>query len=281
MFFTRRLPTRYLLGASMLCAALPLSVTAQGNGTPPSTLPAPDATARLREVLPPDVADRVIARITEARSKGLAAAALEQRALKFAARGIAPAAIERSVSEQLERQQRVRETLRGARSGAPAGDELDAGAEAMRQGVSGANIAALAKAAPSGRSLSVPLAVLGELQARGLPSDEALARVQERLAARATDREMAELPVQARDGQARNADNAAGAMSAANRPDGTGKPALTGRELAATKRPASAGGNAAPGGPPTGVPAAPRGNGNRPVTPPRPGTPPRKGPPAP
>lgn len=242
---------------------------AQSSGSTsnrPTTLPAQDPIARLREVLPADVAERMIAQITEARSKGLAASALEQRALKFAARGVAPAQIERSVAEQAARQERAANVLKGARAAKASGDEIDAAAESMRQGVDGKTIAALASSAPSGRSLAVPLAVLGELQDRGLPSDEALARVRERLQAKATDRELAELPAAA---------NGNGNGLAKGRPADAGKPALTGRDLAATKRPAAAGGagngNGA-GGPPAGVPAAPgKGKGKAPVTPPGPG----------
>lgn len=255
-----------LLTVGMAMAAPSAGAQTTGNtGNRPTTLPAQDPIARLREVLPADVAERVIARITEARGKGLAASALEQRALKFAARGVAPAQIERSVAEQAVRQERAADVLKGARAAKASGDEIDAAAESMRQGVDGKTISALASSAPSGRSLAVPLAVLGELQDRGLPSDEALARVRERLQAKATDRELAELPAAANANGNRNG-------LAKGRPADAGKPALTGRDLAATKRPAAAGGagngNGA-GGPPAGVPAAPgNGKGKAPVTPP-------------
>src|SRR5450759_258759 len=65
--------------------------------------PARDPSARLREVLPADVAQRVLARIADARARQLPAAALENRALKFAAKGVAPINIERSVNEQANR----------------------------------------------------------------------------------------------------------------------------------------------------------------------------------
>ena len=60
-------------------------------------VPARDPSARLREVLPPDVATRVLARIADARAHQLPADALENRALKFAAKGVDPRSIERSV----------------------------------------------------------------------------------------------------------------------------------------------------------------------------------------
>lgn len=184
--------------------------------------PASDPSARLREVLPPDVAERVLARIAAARSRDLPApaiTALENRALKFASRGVAPAEIERAVGQHADRMLRSREAIETARAAKASGEEIDAGAEAMRQGVDGATVSALAKTAPSGRSLAVPLFVVGQLVERGLPSDAALARVQERLTARATDRELERLP-----GEQGNRPATAGQGRPADRPGATGRP---------------------------------------------------------
>ena len=189
-----------------------------------------DPSARLREVLPADVAERVLATIADARSRGLPAQALERTALKGAARSVPPAEIERAVMAQEQRLEKSKANLMGAQNREPSGDEIEAGAEALRQGADGKSVSELAKSAPSGRSLAVPLHVLGSLVARGLPSDEALAKVLERLNARAEDAQLAQLPEQV-----------------GSHP--TGKPDLTGPDLAGTKRPASA------GGPPAGVPA--------------------------
>ncbi|MEX2152683.1 MAG: hypothetical protein WD825_05040 [Gemmatimonadaceae bacterium] len=205
--------------------------------------PAEDPTQRLREVLPAEVADRVVAKIAEARSRGLPAAALEQRALKFAARGVSPADIERSVGEQSARMERVQAILQQARGRRPANDEVNGGAEALRMGVDGAQVSALARGAPSGRSLAVPLLVIGSLVDRGLPSDQAMQRVLARLEARATDADLERLPGEV-----------------------AGKPAQTGRDLADTKRPEAAGaGRPAAAGPPSGVPAN-AGSGARPTS---------------
>lgn len=154
---------------------------------------AADPSARLREVLPADVAERVLATIAEARARQLppaAVAALENRALKFASRGVEPRRVEQSVREHAGRMQEARSAIEGGRGTSAAGDEIDAGAEAMRQGVNGEAVSALAKSAPSGRSLVVPLFVIGSLVERGLPSDQALAQVQERMQARASDADL-------------------------------------------------------------------------------------------
>jgi hypothetical protein len=231
---------RFIRYVSVLAAVVAVS----GAG---AQTPAADPSDRLREVLPADVAERVLARIAAARARELPAAALENRALKFAARGVPAADIERSVNEHADRMGKSKEAIERARARKAEGEEIDAGAEAMRKGVDGEQVSTLAKSAPSGRSLAVPLFVIGSLVDRGLPSDAALARVQERLTARATDRELEELP-----------GNVA-----------RGRPGETGQDLAATKRPPTAGRPPAAVVPPATVPR----NGGKGATPP---TPPRR-----
>jgi len=208
----------------------------------PAQTPAKDPSARLREVLPADVAQRVLARIADARARQLPAEALENRALKFAAKGVDPRSIERSVN---------------GRHTPPAGDEIEAGAEAMRKGVDGASVSLLAKSAPSGRSLAVPLFVIGSLTDRGLTSDQAMQRVLQRLKDHASDSDLESmpglLPAQAASGQAN-------------------RPTSTGRDFGQSHRPASSG-RPATAGPPAGVPGnggvkSNPGQGHRPTPPP-------------
>ena len=230
-----------VLGVGFLLAA----------GTAGAQTPAYDPSARLQEVLPADVVQKVLATIAAARAQELPAQALEQRALKFAAKGVEPKLIARSIAEQVVRMEKAKDAL-DDRGRKPSGDEIEAGAEAMRQGVEGAAVSELAKSAPSGRSLAVPLFVIGTLVDRGLPSDEALASVLARLEARASDREL-ETIVANRPGE-----NGAGQ---ANRPATAGRPTRTGK-------PAGVGGGAAnrpSAGPPAGVPAN-GGKGTKPTT---------------
>ncbi|HET9635683.1 MAG TPA: hypothetical protein VFP26_07085 [Gemmatimonadaceae bacterium] len=156
--------------------------------------PSKDPSTRLREVLPTDVAQRVLARIADARARQLPAEALENRALKFAAKGVAPADIERSVSEQIDRMEAARTALVAGRREAPEADEIEAGAEVMRKGVDGQAVSALARSAPSGRSLAVPLFVIGSLTDRGVPAAQALQRVMTRLQQKASDADLETLP---------------------------------------------------------------------------------------
>lgn len=223
-----------------------LSVLAVSGSVLMAQAPAADPSERLRAVLPADVAERVTARIAEARNRDLppqAVMALENRALKYASRGVAPADVERAIGAHAERMLAARTAIEAARPGRAAGDEIDAGAEAMRQGVDGEAVSALAKSTPSGRSLAVPLFVIGNLVERGLPSDQALARVQERLTARATDRELERMAGE----------------PARGRPEGVGP------GLRPTDRPGAT-------GRPENVPAT----GGRPTIPTRPPTGPRR-----
>lgn len=195
--------------------------------------PAADPSARLRAVLPADVAAHVLATIADARSKELPAKALENRALKFAARGVAPADIDKAISEQAQRMGEAKAALAKSRSKKPSDDEVEAGAEALRKGVDGAKVSEVAKSAPSGRSLTVPMYVLGMLVERGVPVDQAVKQMEERLAARASDADLQRLPGEA----------------------ASGRPAVTGRDLAATKRSSHAGDHGMAGRP-AGVPAS-------------------------
>lgn len=170
------------IGALLAIVVLPARAQGQEQGS-----------NRLRAVLPAQVAERVIAKIAEARARDLPAEALEQRALKFAAKGVQPSRIEGAVAEHATRLGRSKETLDRARGRRSSGEEIEAGAEALRLGVDGNAVAELARTAPSGRSVAVPLYVVGSLVSRGLPADSALARVRRRLEGRASDAEIEQL----------------------------------------------------------------------------------------
>ena len=206
-----------------------------------------DPVARLREVLPPDVAQRVLDRIADARAGQLPAEALENRALKFAAKGVAPLDIERSVSEHVRHMTAARDAIASGRSGQARADEIEAGAEAIRKGVDGAAVSRLAKAAPN-RALAIPLFVIGSLADRGLPSDEALERVLNRLEANASDADLArmpaDLPARASPGNAYGKDKATPGRAGGRKPAAAGRPASPGKPSGI---PGNAGGKPNPG----------------------------------
>jgi hypothetical protein len=233
---------RIHFAVSTLVTALTFLVAAPASAQEPGQSHAYDPSARLSEAIRDEsIRDHVLAVITDARSRGLPAQALERTALKGAARNVAERDIERAVVAQAERLQRVNDALSRVPNRRASGDEVEAGAEAVRNGVDVSELVTLATGAPSGRSLAVPMHVLGSLILRDVPPKDALAAVLERLNARAPDSEIAQLPDQV-----------------TTRPGG--KPDMTGRELAGTKRPVGA------GAPPAGVPAN-GGAGVRPTVP--------------
>ena len=199
--------------AALACAA--------GVQTASAQTPAADPSARLRAVLPADVADHVLTEIADARARQLPAAALEHRAAELAAKGAPGAVIDAAVTNLARGLQSGSDALASGGRAHASDAETEAAAAALASGADGAAVSALARSAPSGRSLAVPLYVLSGLMNRGLPSDQALARVQAGLAARLSDRQLE-----------------AGAGHVGTPP---GRPAMTGQALAGTHRPAATG----------------------------------------
>jgi hypothetical protein len=231
-----------LLALSLVLADSPSAQTVAG-----------DPSERLREVLPADVASRVLATMAQARSNSLPADALANRALKFAARGVPAADIERSVMDHALRLHQSREAIQRGRGSGAEHDEIEAGAEALRIGVTGAQVSDLAKSAPSGRSLAVPLFVLASLTDRGLPSDQALQRVVERLQARASDADLEQLPARTtgRGDAAPKSGEASGASNRPESPGAKGRPGTSrgGRPASVPANPGKGGAKNSPGRP--------------------------------
>jgi hypothetical protein len=234
---------RTIVAASVAMGVASGSLSAQATEGS-KTVPAHDPSARLARLLPSDVWQRIEARIAAARARELPAEALENRALKFAARGVKPEDIERAVSEHAIRLEQAKQALEAARAKRPSNDEVAASAEAIRVGVDIGKVSEIARNAPKDRSLSVAYSVLTALASNDVPVTEAVAAVGAALDARASDAELEKLPAALRE-------QAAGKGR---------KPAVVGRDLAATKRPGAA-------GPPSGVPAN-GGSGVAPVRPP-------------
>jgi hypothetical protein len=198
---------------------------------------------RLREVLPAEVTARVIAIVTDATSRGLPGDALAERALEARAKGRSEAEIPALVTAYAADLETASLALRtGGRK--PDGGEIQSATAAMKMGVDGKTISELAKSAPAGRSLAVPIAAIAALMSRGLPSDAALQAVHARLLAKAADRELLDMP------------EAAGRMIAAgHRPDDVGRDLGAGHGVSSQVPPGPPATTPQPKGPPEGVPA--------------------------
>jgi hypothetical protein len=148
-----------------------------------------DPSDQLRKVLPASVADHVLATIADARAHSLPAPALEQQALRLSRNGTKPAVIQKSVDRSANDMKKAKGALEKA-GRKPKSDEIVAASTLMDRGVDGAQVSALAKSAPSGRSLAVPMYVIGTLMDRGMESDAAFAKISARLAQKASDRQL-------------------------------------------------------------------------------------------
>ncbi|MDZ7778488.1 MAG: hypothetical protein U5R14_00940 [Gemmatimonadota bacterium] len=211
-----------------------------------------DAADRLGGRLPGDLESTVLERIRLADENGLPTTSLVDLALQGVIKGRDGAEVLEALDGLVADLGRARGALADA-GAAPSADEVEAAGMAMRMGLDAEAVAGLARSRPEGRSLSVPLLVLGGLAQRGMPSDQALARVVDRLAARVDD---------------------AGLMSEiSGRPAGAGGPPRTSPAgplgPGGEPGPPGAGG---PGGPGIPTPVGPAGGG-RPDDPPdgRPG----------
>lgn len=156
---------------------------------PTAVLAQQDPMERLAEVLPVAVRAQVLERIEAARSRELPEQAMANLALEGVAKGRSGEEVLAAVELLVADMGRAQQALQAA-GHAPAEGEIEAATAAMRMGVDGASVSELARSGPSGRSLTVPLLVMGGLAERGLPSDDALAAVRDRLAARANDAEL-------------------------------------------------------------------------------------------
>ena len=145
-----------------------------------------DPVARLTEVLPPQVAVQVLERVEQARARDLPAQAMANLALEGVTKGRSAAEVLAAVELLVDDMGRAQAALQAA-GRPPVEGELEAATAALRMGVDGSSVSELARSGPSGRTLTVPLLVLGGLAERGLPSDDALAAVRDRLQARADD----------------------------------------------------------------------------------------------
>ena len=145
--------------ALLLACALAFATTAHA---------APSDEERLRARLSPEVADRVLVVVRSASDQGLPTRGLVARALEGESRHAPAAAILDAVARQASALSAARRALGpGARDA-----EIEAGAAALLGGVPEDTLTSLRHVRTSG-SLVIPLVVLADLVARGVPTPQA------------------------------------------------------------------------------------------------------------
>ena len=162
-------------------------------GTSASKPEEPSASTRLKKVLPHTTAERVLATIAAARSKGLPASALENRALKYAAKDVKPKDIEDAIAADADAMAKARQIFAAAGRKEPSAEEIDIAAQLLGEGADSTSISALAQFAAAGRPIDVPLHVGAELVATSTSPKETLARVEDRVRSGATDDQLEQM----------------------------------------------------------------------------------------
>ena len=136
---------------------------------------------------------KIEAAFSAAHAKNLPDQILRERLTEAQAANAAEADVVTSIQKLESQLEETQQALVQSGRQNPTADEITAAATSMGRGVTGAQIAALAKQAPADRSLVVSFNTLNKLAARGQPIDQALAAVQAKLEAKANDDAIATL----------------------------------------------------------------------------------------
>ncbi len=169
-----------------LASILPASLAAQENAVEQLQKVRP---AHLTEQAMERIRNQVMERIRAAEARELPVEAMANLALEGVAKGRSAEEVLGAVELLVADMGRAQQALQGSGRPSVPGD-VEAATAAMRMGVDGRAVSELARTQPEGRSMAVPLLVLAGLTERGLPSDEALAAVRERLASGLEDAEL-------------------------------------------------------------------------------------------
>ncbi len=164
---------------TLVALALASAVTAPASAQGPAALPIADAKARV-------AVEREIAR---AQAKGLPTQPLIAKAMEGVTKQASGDQIRSAVASQARRLEQARTFLAPSTSV----QELTSGADALQVGVPGPMLKQLRAAWPVERSVAMPLDVLTELVARGIPAKSALEQITALMARGATPTQIASL----------------------------------------------------------------------------------------
>ena len=171
-----------------LLAVVPSVLTAQVAGSA-SARSDTKASAQVGRGTSADVSSSasVDAELSAARQHGVPERPIRNRVAEGRAKGATEADLAASAHAVRLNLEIAHEALVGAGRSQPSDQETERGANAIERGYTRAQIEAVAKSAPSDRSLVVAFDVLARLSERGVSVSRALAQVQSRLASRASD----------------------------------------------------------------------------------------------
>lgn len=144
-----------------------------------------------------DADAKVDANLKAARARHLPEQPIRDRVAEGEAKGASEAQIVAASGRTLAELQASYDAMVKAGRKEPSQDEVARGGQLMARGFTSAQVEAVARKAPSDRSLVVAFETLTSLQARGASTARAAARVEQLLAARASDAQMREVAVNA------------------------------------------------------------------------------------
>ncbi len=130
---------------------------------------------------------------SDARARDLPTEPMRRRVSEGEAKGASETTILTSVGHLKANLEASHQAMVSSGRRNPAPEETSRGASAMERGVTKVQIEQIARSAPNDRSLVVAFDVLTQLAARGVPVARAVAQVQGKLDARATDRAISAL----------------------------------------------------------------------------------------
>ncbi len=177
---------------------------------------------------------KVDANIRAARERKLPEQTIRNRVAEGRAKGASESQIVTASGRTLVDLQTSFDAMVRGGHATPSDVEVTRGSQLLARGYTGANIEAVARKSPPDRSLVVAFETLTLLQAQGVPTARALAQIENRLAARASDIELRGLAV--------NTSAAAGVTGAGSVGAGRGAGMVNAAGSAATGAGAAAGG---------------------------------------
>ena len=200
----RKITVAAALVIAPVIAQAQTSVQAQSQASVSAVARAPRNETRLSA----ESQSKVDANLRAARERKLPEQPIRNRVAEGQAKGASEAQIVAASGRSLVDLQTSFDAMVRGGHAQPSEAEVTRGSQLLARGYTSANIEAVARKAPSDRSLLVAFETLTSLQARGVPTARAVAQIEYRLAARASDLELRGLAV--------NANAAAGMTSAAS-----------------------------------------------------------------
>ncbi|MDB4885354.1 MAG: hypothetical protein JWN79_792, partial [Gemmatimonadetes bacterium] len=178
--------------------------------------------SRAESRLSAEASARIEANVRTARARKLPEQPIRDRAAEGQAKGASDAQIVAASARALADLQTSHDAMVRAGREEPSGEEVARGASLVARGFTSTQLEAVARRAPADRSLTVAFETLTSLQANGASTAKAAARVEQLLAARASDDQLRQVVMQANAGA-----SASGALGA-----GHGAGALNGNAAA-------------------------------------------------